>query len=488
MCNGEFFLSGSLGSPASSGRSTSWSHASPAISTTQARASLIPGRSCGGTCVSVFLIDAPLVMADWIEVFVPSFQGFRFALLLRLLRVIKLRGIFQLLHDRLRSDLVIIIANIVLNLTLILSLTHLTACAWWGIGDSGAKGWMLKHKEDLGLDSVSIAYAYLTSLHWSLSQLTGGMDEVKPQNLEERVFAVVIFVIFFLVAAVFVSSMTSSLTQLNMLADGSSREIATLRWYLKENSITSALSARILRTVNRALKAQRADIPEDSVDLLKHLSEPLRMELHFEQYKPIFDNHPFFKRYSRECPGAMRKVCHLAVSYETVAAGDIVFAEGDIMPTPAFFIVVHGGMSYEHGLSHKTTPVAAGDWAAEGPLWMEWAHQGTLTASDETKLCMLGARQFQEIVGKYSHRGYNPRVYAKHWIQGVKDYDISDLRMGFEDAAAEQDDPNANYDATSSGRLHSFRFSAQSNFNRTSSSSRRSSSNASQRRSETDLT
>ena len=43
------------------------------------------------------------------------------------------------------------------------------------------------------LDHTSVGYIYITALHWSLSQFTGGMDEVRAQNTGERLFAVAAF-------------------------------------------------------------------------------------------------------------------------------------------------------------------------------------------------------------------------------------------------------------------------------------------------------
>lgn len=46
--------------------------------------------------------------------------------------------------------------------------------------------------------------------------------------------------------------------------------------------------------------------PQDSVELLSLVSEPLRVQLHFEQYLPVIEKHPFFKRYSKERLGRVR--------------------------------------------------------------------------------------------------------------------------------------------------------------------------------------
>lgn len=34
---------------------------------------------------------------------------------------------------------------------------------------------------------------------------------------------------------------------------------------------------------------------------------------------------------------------------------------------------------------------------------------------------LAARRDFQDIVGKYNHRGYDPRVYAEHWVLSLND-------------------------------------------------------------------
>merc|ERR1712050_330613 len=102
---------------------------------------------------------------------------------------------------------------------MILALSHLLACGWYAVGvptDDDAETWVTSDI-DVPPEEYGIVYSYSTSLHWSLCQLAGGMDEVRPHNTRERIFAIAAFVICFTVAAVTVSRLTASMTQLHML-------------------------------------------------------------------------------------------------------------------------------------------------------------------------------------------------------------------------------------------------------------------------------
>merc|ERR1712032_1246131 len=69
-----------------------------------------------------------------------------------------------------------------------------------------------------------------------------------------------------------------------------------LRKYLLDNAISYILTMRVQRSAQHALLEQQNYIPEGHVELLELVSEPLRIELHFELYSRILKCHPFSSR------------------------------------------------------------------------------------------------------------------------------------------------------------------------------------------------
>ena len=148
------------------------------------------------------------------------------------------------------------------------------------------------------------------SLLWSLAQFAGDMDEVTPHNLGERVYAICVFALAFIMAAVVVSSPMSSMTQLHIIESRSAQQVSQLRRFLLKRRISQGLWLRVERNARHAIAVQVRARPERSVELLGMVSQPLLQELHFEIYSPLLSVHPFFKRYIEECPQVIRKVCH----------------------------------------------------------------------------------------------------------------------------------------------------------------------------------
>merc|ERR1719270_53830 len=115
------------------------------------------------------------------------------------------------------------------------------------------------------------------------------------------------------------------MTQLQMLTSQQSWQLSILRRYLTDNAVPRPLAARVHQNAQHALKEQKKNLPEDSVDLLKQISTPLMIEVHFEIRSNFLLEHPFFECYNEINPGGIRTVCHSAVSFMDMHAGDVLF-------------------------------------------------------------------------------------------------------------------------------------------------------------------
>lgn len=386
-----------------------------------------------------FCLDVTIVLTDWMEVFLLNNTGrigyerigkasrvFRILRMIRLLRLFRMRQVIKLITERIRSEKLTIFADMMKIIILIVGLGHLIACIWYGIGASGPpeKNWVTAFE----LDESPLGYKYSTSLHWSLSQFAGGMDEVRPHNVNERVFAVFIFLFAFTGATVFVSSLTSAMTRLHIIGGQRSQQLATLRRYLNDNHISNRLAIRVVRNAQHALWEQTRSIPEANVELLFVVSEALRVELHFEMYSPVYSRHHFFMRYIEKCPQVMCRVCHKATSMLAPSTGDVVFNAGETPPCPKMYFVLTGKMRYV-SIAGNASEVNEQEWLAEAVLWTHWMHLGTLDAQVECNLCLLDSKMFQDIVGQFDHPDFDPRQYAEEFVDELNsaEGDLSDL-------------------------------------------------------------
>jgi len=278
---------------------------------------------------------------------------------------------------------------------------------------------------------------YTWSLHWSLAQFPG--EQVfKPANHAERSFALAVLFLFFVVAAMFVSSITTSMTRLQIIAGKQSSQFADLRRYLVDNQISRQLAVRVQRNAQHAIAEHSRNIPEKSVELLALISGPLHAELHFEVYSPVLLLHPFFSTFHDFNPLAVQKLCHTAVSAHTVSQGDVLFSDFETPARPRMFFIVSGSMEYT-GRRRALAPrpgdagplarrLGAGDWVCEAVLWTRWKHRGTLTAqSDCCRLLDLDAQTFFQVCETFP--SVHPAIYAEEFVSHLNDLSASPTNM-----------------------------------------------------------
>lgn len=400
-------------------------------------------------------IDLSLISIDWMEVVLSRYNVethgagygrlgkvgriFRIMRMMRLLRLARMRQVIRNVSFRIHSEKLSIVADIVKILMFILGNAHLLACFWYGIGTLNEdSNWLTRGS----FDHLSLLHRYMLSLHWSLALFQGGMDEIVASNILERIFNVVAFLLAFMVSAVCISALTSSMTRLHILASRNSFQLNVLRRYLVQNHISEKLIMRVHRNAVHALSEHQRLMSEEAVELLHLVSEPLRVELHFEMYCPVFEVHPFFEAYAEHYPHVMQKVCHTAITTLLVSAGDIIFNEGEIPVHPMMYIICSGVYNYE-SIEGVCEELGSKQWLTEAALWTAWMHRGTFTAMSDGRVCALDAAQFQDITNHFDHPVFHPRAYAQVFVQELnrlinKDLSVTDLALGVEEELIEE--------------------------------------------------
>jgi len=381
-----------------------------------------------------FVLDVFIVASDWIEVIMSAGGGgggfgrlariFRIVRSVRLLRLVRMQSVMQTITERIQSDYLVFILKVVKMIVFVVSFSHIIACVWWGIGKRSGPTWAKLWLED------EVPAQYLVSLHWTLSQFSGGMDEVRPAAAIERFFAVMLWIIAFTSGAIVVSVLTSSLVQAHIIGGSQARQLATLRKYLVQNSISKNLSLRVQRSAKHAISG---DLSPDAVDLLGVVSEQLRLEMHFEMYSELFRSHRFFDQCVEVCAQVMRRICHQATSTLLLDAGDVLFSKGEAPAEPKMYFFFKGTLEYIHPTG-ETQVLTEKQWIAEPVLWLQWVHRGQLKAISDIKIAKLDARRFQDIMERFKEvfpPGFNPKVYAHDYAQHLNEMpnpeQVSDL-------------------------------------------------------------
>merc|ERR1712232_82445 len=180
---------------------------------------------------------------------------------------------------------------------IMLSFAHFLACGWYamGLAESNGDNWL----DHFGFGGKDMGFRYVISLRWALAQFSGGMDEITPVGFDEHVYAACISVFAFWSCTVFLGVLTSHMTQLYILGNQLNQRLCVMHRFLDAHSISKSLRLRIARNAQHTLRTRLRETPEEALGLMELVSQPLRIELHFEMHYPLLGRHPFFESFRR---------------------------------------------------------------------------------------------------------------------------------------------------------------------------------------------
>lgn len=379
-----------------------------------------------------FSFDLFTVVLDVIEVanidVAGSFWKFRKAFsvirLLRLVRVVRSSPAIKFLTENVRSEEVQLMGTIARIIMMMVFVNHIMACIWWAVGVQSsndlASRWITVYK----VEDAPLIQRYTMSFHWSLA-LFAGNETQNPQNETELVLTVISLFFATISSWIFSSRVTTAMTQLQFITSHQISQVVTLRRYLNERGISRRLAGRVQQNAQFAIEEQKRNVLEENVELLKLISTPLLVELHFEIFSPVIMEHPFFRCYNEINSVGVLKVCHAAVSSLKLLHGDLLFSELERPSNPRMFFVVDGTVEYARTKSAEEA--RSGDWFAESVLWIQWTHVGTARAIERSTVYALDSEKFREALSTFPSD--HARLYAEKFAELTNESkdDLSDL-------------------------------------------------------------
>ncbi|CAK0866886.1 unnamed protein product [Prorocentrum cordatum] len=392
-----------------------------------------------------FLVDVLVLVPDWIFTIGSlrhreggSSQGYsrflnvvRLVRLARLLRLLKLRKIHDMLNEMITSEYVSVLMNIVTMILVLLLINHLISCAWFAVGnsqDSHTPSWTTTANM---VDVNDWVYMYAMSFHWSIThggRRTPATVEVSPENLSERIFAIVVVIFALVVFSYIVGSITSSLAQLRSMHAEESTLFWDLRRYL-QNRVTRTLSLRIQKYLEYAWRVQQERKPAKSIRLMCLLSEQLFSELQCEMAVAQLQVHPFLAKLCDASTVTAQRLANAGISHKLVARGDFLFYPGEA--ATHLFIVVEGSSEYSRvdvsGNVCREAVKNNEDWIAEPVLWTKWLHRGLLTALEDGDELAIDGKKFGELARLNPKAHTFASKYAHNFIKWLNDQDPRDL-------------------------------------------------------------
>lgn len=213
---------------------------------------------------------------------------------------------------------------------------------------------------------------------------------------------------------------------------------SALHRFLTQHEVTSELSIRLNRNARFTLAQHKLHIQERDVELLHHVSDALKAELHYEIHSPRLMVHPFLHVFNRLQFRAIQNICDTAVMPINVSRGDILFTVLELPHKPAMYFCRPGSVHYfvaefrgSHQMAYQCvcgnvfkedshfcrkcgakrqedvvaqklrgTAIKEERCLAEASLWTTWTHAGTAKAVKESQLLSLDAQRFGHIMRK----------------------------------------------------------------------------------------
>jgi len=392
---------------------------------------------------SWFFLDFGLVLLDWVLIMLTQqvvfagvarsakmlrfWRGFRMLKFLRFYRVPKA---YLSTKNLLRSSAAQTTLKITAWLAGIVMLNHVIACFWYFIGmapgDNPSWIWAVKElyvQQTPGREPGKW-YLYFTALHWAVTQFTPASMEVSPKNVWERVYNLFAIFISLVLFPTFLTSITNSVTALGQQNADYSEAKRKLTRYLQENRISLKLSSRIQSVAFAQYDSLRnaERVHEPDVQLLKLLPRSLKEQMHAEVYQPLIIRHPFLEVLACWHERILTKICHTAMSQESLKSGDELFAHGREAEKVHF--VLSGNLLYFEGSSpspQNREDVHAGCWVCDQVLWIQWVHRGLMTAVQPCELANLDGGSFRKLVAKYPRMRSLCSRFAKRYVAAIKE-------------------------------------------------------------------
>ena len=302
------------------------------------------------------------------------------------------------------------------SISRLLILNHLVACGWYAVGDFGGPGWVAVER----LDTETVFHRYLLCLNWAFAMLSVGSSELVPKSTLELFFSVLVAFRSLITYSTLISTMTSLLSGLSKIKEDENTEFRMLRSYLVHHDIAKELQQKITRFLQHQYGLrQQAKSADAQVPLLELLSSRLQGELSFAKYRKSLGRLAFVDELLQSNDLVVMQVLHrvaIKAIRDTAAAGkDVIFLAGDTA-TAAFF-KVNGSLTYFH--SKERDSVSNSVWIAEHCLWTPWVHLGDLISEDVSRLVVIHAQEFCDILSHSPRTHSSAASHAREFIAAM---------------------------------------------------------------------
>lgn len=365
-----------------------------------------------------------------------TLRALRFLRFVRVLRWLKLRGVAEAFQELFHSNSAFYYYSLISTAVRLLILNHLLACCWWGIALLAEENWA----RAFGIWESTVMDKYLASLNWAFAMLGVGLSSIKTTNTLEVVFSVLVAFRSLMTYATLISSITTVTSALNKIREDENSEFRLLRSYLGHHDVSQELGQKITRFLQHQYHLrQQARSAHINVPLLELLSPSLRGELEMAKYEKAMRKLPFLSQLLMTDDLAVLQVVQTlaahAIQDVAAASKDVIFLAGN--KANAAYLKLNGSLTYFttdsevdiiENLGEETQKkVEEHCWISEICLWASWAYQGDLVADDVSRLIVLNADAFGQIISQSESTHKTAIRYAQTFVDDWTSHGWTDL-------------------------------------------------------------
>lgn len=394
-----------------------------------------------------FLFDCITVAPEWVSLVdvegkasvlssVSILRSLRVLRFLRLLRVLKMEGGYRKMQERINSNIALMVSGIIKLVLWLVTVNHFLGCFWYALGTATEDGWATQPE----FVETTILYRYLTSVHWSLSQIHGE-HLLKIHNTWERATAVLILFMALCLFSLFVSAITDLMFQLSQHTREKSTKMQALNNFFAEYRIEKELAQKAKQELEELIEVRECF--RNDIALTEILPPRLMMDLHYEARSPILASYPLFDYLRVEYSSVLRQLCHSAARHVIARQSETIFHTGDACGR--MLCVERGRLNYtrqwsitSQGLVENVdndSVLRGGAVLCEAALWVKWENAGQLIADIDTRILAMDAALVGQVVREHSKAHAEVVCYARAYLDALQREealsDMMDLRLSW---------------------------------------------------------
>lgn len=194
-----------------------------------------------------------------------------------------------------------------------------------------------------------------------------------------------------------VSSMSATMTRLQMNKQEQSHKHRILRRFLRQNEVQHDIAVKTERSLAQWYVQKNDWIAFKDVEALNQISASVRAALKQELYEKHLVSHSFFRMVAMIHKDIMQQTCSECVERVDLAPADELFSCGE--EATGAYLVIHG--SFQYTQADAAVDVLGGRWLSEASLWCSWLHVGSLKAVSSGHLLTVNAERFLKVATRH---------------------------------------------------------------------------------------